>query len=439
MKLSETYLQRFQALHPVLIDLSLGRIERLLAQLGNPEERMGAVIHVGGTNGKGSTIAFLRAMLEAEGKAVHAFTSPHLVAFNERIRLAAPGGGKLAREDQLVAAFEHVEKVNAGEPITFFEITTAAAFHLFATHPADVTLVEVGLGGAFDATNVFRRPAATVVTPVSMDHKEHLGDTVEKIAATKAGIFKRGAPAIIAPQATSPSEVLEQAARAVRARPIVGGQDFTIHEEHGRLVFQDLDGLIDLPLPRLAGRHQHVNAATAIATLRAVFGADFPVAAIEKGLLNVEWPARMQRLSGALAKLTPEGAELWLDGGHNADGARALAATMAEIEERNARPLLVIIGLMARKEVEAVIEPFRGLAQEFYAVDIPGSEKTARKAEDLAELIRCSGLPAAVAGDVPATLRFIAARPWPKPPRILIAGSLYLAGEVLKADGSLPT
>ena len=437
MKLSESYLQRFQALHPVLIDLSLGRIERLLAALGHPERQMPTVIHVGGTNGKGSTIAFLRAMLEAEGKIVHAFTSPHLVAFNERIRIGAPGGGRLASEAQLVAAFEHVEAVNDGAPITFFEITAAAAFHLFATHPADVTLVEVGLGGAFDATNVFRHPAATVITPVSMDHREHLGETVEAIATTKAGIFKRGAPAIIAPQEDRPSRLLETLAHTAGARAIVGGQDFTVHEEHGRLVFQDGDGLIDLGCPRLPGRHQHINAGTAIATLRAVFGPGFSVAALEKGLQTVDWPARMQRLTGALTGLAPAGSELWLDGGHNADGARVLAATVGEMEERAPRPLVLILGLMARKDATAILEPFRGLAQEFYAVDIPDN-RLARPATDLAALARGLGLNAATAGSVAETLRFLAARDWVKPPRILIAGSLYLAGEVLKADGSLP-
>lgn len=437
MKLSETYLQRFQALHPVLIDLSLGRVQRLLEKLGHPERRMGPVIHVGGTNGKGSTIAFLRAMLEANGLIVHAFTSPHLVAFNERIRIGAPGGGQLASEAQLVAAFEHVEAVNAGEPITFFEITTAAAFHLFAENRADVTLIEVGLGGAFDATNVFTRPAAAVIAPVSMDHREHLGDTVEKIAATKAGIFKRGAPAVIAMQADAPSRVLEQAAQRAGARAIIGGQDFSVHEEHGRLIYQDGDGLLDLACPRLPGRHQHVNAGTAIATLRAVYGPGFPVAAIEKGLQSVDWPARMQRLTGALVQLIPRGAELWLDGGHNEDGARALAATLGEIEERSAKPLVLILGLMARKDATGILEAFRGLAQEIYAVDIPGNA-LARPAGDLAEAARTLGLNAATAGDVPATLRLLAARDWVKPPRIVIAGSLYLAGEVLKADGSLP-
>ena len=437
MKPSEAYLAHFAALHPVLIDLSLGRVEALLAKLGHPERRMNNVIHVGGTNGKGSTIAFLRAMLEAAGQRVHVFTSPHLVSFHERIRLAAPGGGQLVTEQQLVAAFEHVEQVNDGAPITFFEITTAAAFYLFAEHPHDVVLVEVGLGGRYDATNVFARPAATVLAPVSMDHKEHLGDTVEKIAETKSGIMRRGVPAIIAPQDMSPSMVLQRGAESVGARPVVGGQDFSVHEEHGRLVYQDEHGLIDLPLPRLRGRHQHINAGTAIATLRTVFGASFPVAALEKGLATVEWPARLQRLGGHLQALAPPDAEIWLDGGHNEDGARALAEAIGEIEERQPRPLVLIIGMMARKDAGAILEPFRGLAQEFYAVDIPDTP-TARPATELAAIAREIGLNAAMAGSVPDTLRFLAARSWPAPPRILIAGSLYLAGEVLKADGSLP-
>jgi dihydrofolate synthase/folylpolyglutamate synthase len=438
MRLSEEYLKRFAALHPILIDLSLGRIQRLLAALGNPERRMKQVIHVAGTNGKGSTIAFLRAMLEAEGKLVHVFTSPHLVSFHERIRLGEAGGGRLVSEARLVAAFEHVERVNAGEPITFFEITTAAAFHLFAEAPHDACLIEVGLGGRFDATNVFERPAATVIAPVSMDHREHLGDTVEKIAGEKAGILRRGVPAILAPQGEAASLTLQHIAERVGSRPLlVGGQDFAAHEEHGRLVYQDERGLLDLPLPRLRGRHQHVNAATAIATLRALHGAALPSAAIERGLAEAEWPARMQRLTGRLTQIAPTNAELWLDGGHNEDGARALADSVGEMEERQSRPLILIIGLMARKDARAILEPFRGLAQEFYCVDIAG-EKTARPGADLAAIARDMGLPAAAAGDVTQTLRFLAARLWPASPRILIAGSLYLAGETLAADGDPP-
>lgn len=244
-------------------------------------------------------------------------------------------------------------------------------------------------------------------------------------------------PAIIAPQEETATIALRQNADAARARALVGGQDFAVHEEHGRLVYQDEHGLIDLPPPRLRGRHQHVNAASAIAAIRAVFGPQFPVGAIEKGLQGVEWPARLQRLTGKLLAHVPKDAELWLDGGHNEDGARALAAALAEMEEKSAKPLVVLVGLMARKDADAILEPFRGLAQEFYALDIPEST-VARKAGDLAEIGRTLGLPFAVAGSVVESLRFIAARGWPRPPRILIMGSLYLAGEVLKLDGSLP-
>ena len=437
MRLSDAYIKRLATLHPMLIDLTLGRVERLLEKLGHPEQRMGQVIHVAGTNGKGSTIAFLRAMLEADGKRVHVYTSPHLVHFHERIRLGAPGGGKFVSEDALVAAFDHVEQVNAGEPITLFEITTVAAFHLFASIPADVTLVEVGLGGTGDATNVFKRPCATVVTPVSMDHREFLGDTVEKIATQKAGIFRKGVSAIIAPQSAATSAVLQKEGERIGATLMVGGQDFAIHEEHGRLVYQDEHGLMELPLPRLKGRQQHTTAATAIATVRTVFGPQFPAAAIEKGLTSVEWPARMQRLTGKLAALAPVESELWLDGGHNVDGARAVAAAIGDLEERHARPLILVLGLMARKDAPAFLETFRGLAQEIYCVDLPG-EPLGRSATDLAGIARGRGMPAACAGDLNDTMVFLASRTWPVAPRILIAGSLYLAGEVLSLDGALP-
>ena len=395
---SDGYLARFAALHPRLIDLSLGRMERLLDALGHPERRLPPVIHVAGTNGKGSTIAFLRAMLEASGARVHTYTSPHLVRFHERIRLAAPGGGKLVTEEALVEAFERIEKVNAGEPITFFEITTVVAFDLFARHPADYVLLEVGLGGRLDTTNVVEHPAASVITPISMDHREFLGDTVEKIAFEKAGILKRGTPAIFAE--------MDQAA------------------------------FLDLPLPRLAGRHQILNAATAIATLLRVAPERVNQKAIETGLLSVEWPGRFQRLTGKLMKLAPEGAELWLDGGHNADGARVLAEALSALEERSPRPLVLMAGTMARKNAEEILQPFVGLAQEFLAVPVPS--EGARLPEELASVARKLGMPAAQAGSVEESLRYLSARTWPQPPRIVITGSLYLAGDVLQADGSLP-
>jgi dihydrofolate synthase/folylpolyglutamate synthase len=437
---SDTVLARLLALHPKLIDLSLGRILTLLERLGDPQKRLPPVIHVAGTNGKGSTIAFMRAILEAAGLSVHVYTSPHLVRFHERIRLGAPGGGRFVAEAVLVEALERCERANAGDAITFFEITTAVALLLFAEHEADVVLLEVGLGGRFDATNVIANPACTVVTPVSLDHAEYLGDTVTKIAGEKAGIFKRGAPAVIAPQEPEPTAVLEATAERVGASKIlIGAQDFSVHEAGGRLVYEDGDGLLDLPLPKLAGRHQHVNAGTAIAALRAAGYGGLPSSAFEQGMLNADWPARLQRIArGKLAELVPGRAELWLDGGHNPDGGRVLAQAMADLADRNPAPLVMIAGLLSTKDAGATLGHFKGLAQLLFAVPMQ-NQLAARPAEEVAELARAAGLTAEVAGSVEQALREIAARDWSAPPRILICGSLYLAGEVLSANGTLPT
>ncbi|MFD0934176.1 bifunctional folylpolyglutamate synthase/dihydrofolate synthase, partial [Methylobacterium trifolii] len=308
MDSSDALMARFLALHPRTIDLSLGRIERLLARLNHPERRLPPVIHVAGTNGKGSTIAFMRAILEAGGLAAHVYTSPHLVRFHERIRLGGIGGGHYVAEDRLADAFARCEAANAGDPITVFEITTAAALLLFSEAPADVLLLEVGLGGRVDATNVIDEVAAAVVTPIGRDHAEYLGDTVESVATEKAGIFKRGCPAVIAAQDYAEADaVLCRQAAAVGASPIiVGNQDFSVHEDSGRLVFQDETDLFDLPKPKLTGRHQFTNAGTAIAALRAAGFGDAGVAAIAAGLRNVDWPGRLQRLSrGRLAALVP--------------------------------------------------------------------------------------------------------------------------------------
>lgn len=439
MSTSDTLLARFLALHPKLIDLSLGRSLRLLERLGDPHTRLPPVIHVAGTNGKGSTIAFMRAILEAAGLSVHVYTSPHLVRFHERIRLGAPGGGRFVDEAVLVEALERCERANGGEPITFYEITTAAAFLLFVEHHADVVLLETGLGGRLDTTNVIAHPACTVVTPVSLDHAEYLGDTVTKIAAEKAGIFKRGAPAVIAPQEPEPTAVLEATAERVGASKIlIGAQDFTVHEAGGRLVYEDGDGLLDLPLPRLAGRHQHVNAGTAIAGLRAAGYGGLPARAFEQGMLNADWPARLQRLSrGKLLELVPPRAELWLDGGHNPDGGRVLAQAMADLADRNPAPLVMVTGLLSTKDARATLAHFKGLAQALFAVPIQNS-LAARPAEEVAMLAREAGLQAEASGSVEQALREIAARDWSAPPRILICGSLYLAGEVLSANGTPP-
>ncbi len=439
MNASDLLMERFLALHPKLIDLSLGRLTRLLEALGNPHLRLPPVIHVAGTNGKGSTVAFMRSILEAAGLSVHVYTSPHLVRFYERIRLGQKGGGKLVSEERLVDAFERCEAANQGEAITVFEMTTAAAFLLFSEHPADVLLLEVGLGGEFDATNVINTALATVVTPVSMDHSEYLGDTLALIAKAKAGIFKRGIPAIIAQQEHPEAEaVLERQAARVGAKIIASGQQFQAYEEEGRLIFQDEAGLLDLPLPRLPGKHQLLNAGTAIAALRAAGFSHLPMSAFEQGVANATWPARLQNLRhGALVDLIPEGAELWLDGGHNPDGGKVLAAAMQDFQRRQPRPLVMIVGMLATKDSSAFLQAFSGLAAEVIAVPIP-SQKVARSPDEVAAMAKAAGLNAAISDGFIAAIRTIAARQWPVAPRILMTGSLYLAGEILSANGTPP-
>ncbi|MFC0282113.1 bifunctional folylpolyglutamate synthase/dihydrofolate synthase [Camelimonas abortus] len=436
---SGALIARFLGLHPRAIDLSLDRILRLLERLGAPHTRLPPVIHVAGTNGKGSTIAFMRAMLEAAGLAVHVYTSPHLVRFHERIRLGRRGApGRFVDEATLVEALRACEEANAGDPVTVFEITTAAAFRLFADHPADALLLEVGLGGRFDATNVIDRPAAAVVTPVSLDHADFLGADVRAIAREKAGVFRRGRPAVIASQSHETSRELEEAALRVGARPVVGGQDFHAREENGRLIYEDAHGLLDLPLPRLVGRHQHVNAGAAIAALRAAALPGLDETAIERGLPQAAWPARMQRLrAGRLLALAPPGAELWLDGGHNPDGARAVAAALADLEERSPAPLALVVGMLATKDSAGFLAPFAGLTRDVIAVTIPGQE-AARPAAEVAQLALAAGMRAETAASIEAALTAVSRRAWPRPPRILIAGSLYLAGAVLAANGTPP-
>lgn len=431
----DAILSRLLDLHPKKIDLSLGRIERLLDALGRPDLALPPIIHVAGTNGKGSTLAFLRAMLEANGALAHVYTSPHLLRFNERIRLGAPGGGRLVEDNALQQALELCERVNGAQPVTFFEITTAAAFYLFANTPADWLLLETGLGGRYDATNVIKAPKATIVTSISMDHPEFLGETIEKIAYEKAGIFKRGAPAILGFQTEAARDVLAREARRVGAPCVVAGEDFQIFEENGRLVFQDERGLLDLPAPRLAGRHQHQNAAGAIAALRAVLP-DFPTAAIETGLLRAEWPARLQRLTrGAVIDLAPPRAEIWVDGGHNADGGRVLAEAMAEFEEKDPRPLALICGAQTTKDIGALLRHFVGLVREVVAVPVQGEHKS-WSPEEVAASSRAQGMPARAAASVEAALALLRNTSFAQPPRILIAGSLYLAASVLALNGS---
>jgi dihydrofolate synthase/folylpolyglutamate synthase len=430
----DSILERLLALHPRRIDLSLERMRRVLERLGNPENRVPAVIHVAGTNGKGSTIAFLRAMLEAAGRSVHVYTSPNLVRVNERFRLGSPGGGMLVSDGELADALAECERANGDSPITLFEIETAAAFVLFARHPADYLLLEVGLGGRLDATNVVERPIASVVTPVSMDHVEFLGDTIEKIAAEKAGIFRAGVPAVIAPQADLVAAVLERHAERARAPLHAAGQQWHASIEQGRLVYQDEKGLLDLPPPKLFGRHQFDNAATAIAALRAG-NVQLPATAIEQGVLRAEWPGRLQRLTnGKLVSMAPAGAELWLDGGHNADGGRAIAAALGDLEERVSRPLVLVVGMLSTKDRSAFLRNFTGLVRRVFGVPIHQDKGV--PAEDIAASARAAGMPADAAASVEDALAKIGALGFDPPPRVLITGSLYLAGEVLAANGT---
>jgi dihydrofolate synthase / folylpolyglutamate synthase len=434
----DSIVARLTALHPKRIDLSLTRIERLLAVLDHPERKLPPVIHVAGTNGKGSVIAFLRAMLEAAGQRVHVYTSPHLVRFNERYRLGESGEGKFVSDAELSATLEECEAINAGAPITVFEITTAVGLVLFARHPADVLLMEVGLGGRLDATNVIDHPLATVITPISIDHTEFLGDTLEKIAAEKAGILKRGTPAIVAAQHRDALGIIERQAARVGAPLKVAGEDWTATEERGRLVYQDEAGLLDLPPPRLYGRHQFENAGLAIASLRALKPFKIAPAAFETGMVKADWPARLHRLgAGLLVDQAPEGSELWVDGGHNPEGGRAIAAALADLEERVSRPLVLIVGMLASKDCEGFLSNFTGLARRMIAVPVPNVEKSL-SAEAVADAARAIGLPATSRDNLSEALEVARKLDLDPPPRILITGSLYLAGEVLRENGTLP-
>ena len=419
---SDAILARMMALHPKVMDLTLDRMWRILDLLGNPQNDLPPVIHIAGTNGKGSTQAMIRAGLEAEGRVVHAYTSPHLARFHERIRLA----GQLIDEDHLTALLDECYAVNGGAPITYFEITTAAALLAMARTPADYTLLEVGLGGRLDATNVIERPLLTVITPVSMDHEAFLGDTIAKIAGEKAGIIKRGVPCVVGPQADEGLEVIESVAARLGAPLIARGQHWHAWEERGRLVFQDESGLLDLPLPNLPGAHQIDNAGAALAALRHMgFGESAATGAVS----NAFWPARMQRLrNGPLVDSAP-GIELWLDGGHNPAAGEALARHLSGLPKR---PTRLICGMLNTKDVRGYLKPLAGVVDGLVAVSIPGEANTI-PAETTAETAQSVGLPARTAADVSAALTLI--RDQDPSARVLICGSLYLAGSVLRENG----
>jgi dihydrofolate synthase/folylpolyglutamate synthase len=429
LALSDAILTRLLSLHPKIIDLSLDRMHLILAKLGHPERSLPPVVHVAGTNGKGSTISYLRHIMEEAGLVVHVYTSPHLVKFHERIRV----GGDLISENDLTALLAECEVANGQEPITFFEITTAAAFLAFAREPADYLLLEVGLGGRLDATNVIDTPALSVITAIDYDHQQYLGETLTQIAHEKAGILKRGCPAIVGPQPDEARNEIERVAAHTRAPLAIANQDWQSFEQHGRLVFQDESGLLDLPLPQLKGRHQIDNAGIAIAAIRALNDQRIRDINISEGLKAATWPARMQRMGqGALSPLISLESELWIDGGHNPSAGQALAQAFSDLNDRHSRPLILIWGMLNTKDVGSFIGCFAGVANRVIALTIP-DEENAVKAEMLAEASRAHGLAAETAVSLEAALKQAALMV--PAPRILICGSLYLAGRALAAHG----
>ncbi len=428
-------LDRLTALHPKKIDLSLERLELLLERLGAPHTKLPPVIHIAGTNGKGSVLAYLKAILQATGKRVHAYSSPHLVRFNERIELA----GTPISDDALGELLDEVEEANAGAPITFFEITTAAAFLAFARQPADVLLLEVGLGGGLDATNVIDRPALSVITPIYLDHQDFLGSTLGQIAGEKAGILKSKVPAIIGPQSAEAQSVIEARSGKVGASLRLHGTDFIAHEEQGRFIYQDTDGLIDLPLPRLEGRHQIENAAMAIAAFKAFAGTSYEPEALAAGMRTVTWPGRLQRLKdgplvdalGGDGPSDPNRPDLWVDGGHNPGAARVVAQAMADLDERLSRPLYVLAAMGKGKDAHGFFKPYVGLARRVFTVEMPGGHE-GYSPQELAAEASGAGLAASTAANIADGIAQALADAGGEAPRILITGSLYLVGEVLQ-------
>ena len=416
---SDQILEQMGQLHPKVMDLSLGRMHRLLEALGNPERALPPVIHIAGTNGKGSTQAMIRAGLEATGLKVHAYTSPHLARFHERIRLA----GALISESDLVAVLEETMQVNAGEPITYFEITTCAAMLAMSRVEADYTLLEVGLGGRLDTTNVVESPRLTIITPISLDHQNFLGDTLPEIAAEKAGIIKWGVPCIVGPQPDEVRAVIEAKAEDMQARLLIAGQDWHSFEERGGMVYQDEMGLLDLPLPALIGAHQVENAGAAICALRIL-----EVDTAEAALLNAQWPARMQKLrSGPLIDAAPK-AELWLDGGHNPAAGKALAEALTRLPER---PLYMVCGMLNTKDTGGYLSPLAASAVKLTGVSIP-NETATLSADEICTSAKAAGMVSDTAESVSdAVTRVVAEAPTA---RILLCGSLYLAGKILQEN-----
>ncbi len=438
---AEREIEHLMTLHPKGFDLSLDRVSRLLDKLGNPQDHMPPAIHIAGTNGKGSCAAFTRAILEAQGLLVHTHTSPHLVNWHERYRIAADGGSRLVDDATLAEAIARVAKANDGQQITVFEILSAVGFLLFSEHPADVVVMEVGLGGRFDATNVIARPAASVIMPVSMDHEAYLGDRVELIAVEKAGIIKQGCPVVIGSQPHEAAlEVLADTAARLGCPTHIYGQDFFAFAEHGRMVYQDQDGLMDLSLPRMTGRHQLANASAAIAAVKAA-GFDPRENAIDRAMTTASWPGRMQKLPhGKLMELAPAGAEIWVDGGHNPGAGIVISEALAELEQKDPRPLFMIAGMINTKDQSGYFHAFNGLVKHVYTVPVDFSDASVGN-DELAVRASAAGLSAEPVSSVANALMLLRDN-WQEtdvPPRVLIGGSLYLIGAVLAENGTPPT
>ena len=434
-------LARLRQLHPQRIDLTLERMHRLLGALGHPEQRLPPVVHVAGTNAKGSVIALLRAMLEAGGAQVHSYQSPPLHRISECIRLAG-GGGDSAEigEAAFADALARVLGANAGAPLTSFEGETAAALLAFADAPAGIVLLETGLGGRLDATNVVARPLLTVLTPIDIDHAEFLGGTLAGIAGEKAGILKRGTPCVVGRQHVEALDRIRDSARKLGAPLIEHGQDWDAYEQHGRLVYQDESGLLDLPLPSLAGRHQIDNAGLAVAAAMHLGALRPGDKALSRGLTQTTWPGRLQMLSSqGLAAVLPSGSELWVDGGHNAAAAAVIAQAVAEMEERSAKPLHLVLGMLKSKRLDAYLKPFAGLARSVTGIvppDVSRAYAPPYGAAEIAEAAQQLGVFAQPAACLEDGLAAIAVRANAKPVRVLVCGSLHLAGSCLAADAA---
>ena len=424
-------------IHPRGFDLSLDRIEKLLDRLGNPHRDIPPVIHVAGTNGKGSTIAFARAILEAAGKRVHVDTSPHLVSWHERFRLGAPGGGKLVEDAVLEHAIARVADANAGQAITVYEILTAAMFLLFRENPADYCLVEVGLGGRFDSTNVIENPAVCVIAPVDMDHQAYLGDTLAKIAFEKAGIIKPGVPVVVGIQHDEALEVIERRAAELGCRTFVCGRDFDYHQQAGRFIYQDLNGLLDLPNPALVGVHQLANASLAIAAVRSV-GLDFPNEVFERAMETVYWPGRLQPLKqGNIPALLPQACDIWLDGGHNPAAGKVLCDALATRRKEHPLTTYMVCGMLTTKEAGGYFSAVASVVDRLIAVPIQSSD-AGFTPEQLAQAAAREGIDARPAQSLDHGLEELNKLLKGKPARVVFAGSLYLAGDVLAFNGTPP-